>query len=236
MGTLTYMSPEQVKDSKHIDLRSDIYSLGVTLYYMLSGKKAYDTSTLSDYDLRKAIVELPFPKLQKNTELQPIIDKATAKKPADRFQTCKEFAEALADNSNQIGFQNLSGLNTKPTDSVVSSHTDSNNDDKTEIYPEKTVSEAPSHTNDETIIASEDNEKNDAVIEPIKKKPKASKRNNIIAIAFIVSLFALQIGISSYLTNSYFNHPKEFYSSFFRLFEILTTMALINIVVVGYQF
>ncbi len=96
MGTLSYMSPEQIKDAKHIDLRTDIYSLGVTLYYMLSGKKAYDTTTMSDWDLRNAIVRDPLPRLTGNTEFQEIIDCATAKNLDQRYQTCEEFAQAIA--------------------------------------------------------------------------------------------------------------------------------------------
>ncbi|MCB5252270.1 MAG: serine/threonine protein kinase, partial [Candidatus Cloacimonetes bacterium] len=47
MGTLIYMSPEQIRDSKHIDSKSDVYSLGVTLYEMLTGKSPYDETTES---------------------------------------------------------------------------------------------------------------------------------------------------------------------------------------------
>ena len=57
MGTLLYMSPEQVKDSKHIGPQSDIYSLAVTFVHLLSGKVPYDTTTSDDYTIRKGIVE-----------------------------------------------------------------------------------------------------------------------------------------------------------------------------------
>ena len=59
MGTLMYMSPEQVKDSKYIDHRTDIYSLAVTFVHLLSGKAPYDIDTSGDYEVRKGIVEQP---------------------------------------------------------------------------------------------------------------------------------------------------------------------------------
>jgi serine/threonine-protein kinase len=86
MGTPMYMSPEQVKDSKHIDKRSDIYSLGVMLYYMLSGNPPYDTTTYSNFDIFNKIVNEPLPELSVNAELNIIIEKATAKQPEERYQ------------------------------------------------------------------------------------------------------------------------------------------------------
>ena len=59
IGTLLYMSPEQVLDSKHIDYRTDLYSLAITFVHLLTRKAPYDTTTTNDYMIRKGIVEKP---------------------------------------------------------------------------------------------------------------------------------------------------------------------------------
>lgn len=59
LGTLMYMSPEQVKDSKHIDYRTDNYSLAVTFVHLITGKKPYDSDTSSDFEISERIVYQP---------------------------------------------------------------------------------------------------------------------------------------------------------------------------------
>jgi serine/threonine protein kinase len=99
-GTVEYMSPEQICGSE-VDARSDIYSLGVTLYQMLSGRVPFSASTSgSDYEVRKGHVELSPPPLRElrpeiSAGLAAIVDKALAKKPADRFQSAKECLAAI---------------------------------------------------------------------------------------------------------------------------------------------
>ena len=61
MGTIMYMSPEQVLALKDIDHRSDVYSLGVVFYEMLCGKTAYQVDTDSDFLVQRAIVDTPIP-------------------------------------------------------------------------------------------------------------------------------------------------------------------------------
>ncbi|WP_281615718.1 serine/threonine-protein kinase [Flammeovirga sp. SubArs3] len=105
MGSRPYMSPEQIKSAKHLDHRSDIYSLGVTLYQLLTGENAYDTTTLSEWDVMNKIVTEPLPRAsEKNIDvtegIEKVIDKATAKKAEDRFQNCDEFALALVNHKS----------------------------------------------------------------------------------------------------------------------------------------
>ncbi len=95
MGSPLYMSPEQVKDSSHITHLSDIYSLGVVLYHMVSGKPPYDTTTLSRFDIFNKIVYEPLPPLNRYSEFNSVIQKATQKDSSKRYRSCAEFAQDI---------------------------------------------------------------------------------------------------------------------------------------------
>jgi serine/threonine protein kinase len=87
-GTPYYMSPEQGHGEK-VDLRSDIYSLGVMFYEMLTGNKPFESSTAMGVILKHA--RDPIPRLPKHlSQYQPAIDKMLAKKPEHRFQSVAE--------------------------------------------------------------------------------------------------------------------------------------------------
>ncbi len=107
LGTLTYMSPEQVKGIS-VDKRSDIYSLGVLMHHLLTKKTPYDENTMTDYDITQNIVNKKLPRVKaENKEIsrkfQHIIDKATAKEPKLRFQSCEDFRIALTPKKKEIG-------------------------------------------------------------------------------------------------------------------------------------
>jgi serine/threonine protein kinase len=92
------MSPQQVK-GQVLDRRSDIYSLGVTLFQMVTGQLPYDESK-TEFDLFNLIVNEPFPNPKEfyvgvSDEMCKVIQKATAKRPLDRYQSCEEFGKAL---------------------------------------------------------------------------------------------------------------------------------------------
>ena len=96
MGTPIYMSPEQVKADKTIDFRSDIYSLGVTLYYALNGKPPYDSNTSSQFDIFNKIVYEPLTLLGNHNHFDALIVKACAKDREQRFQNCSEWLKELS--------------------------------------------------------------------------------------------------------------------------------------------
>lgn len=99
-GTVEYMSPEQLLGLE-IDVRSDLYSLGVTFYELLTGRLPFPrSSTGSDWEVRKGHIEMdppPVLELRPDTPaaLAAIITRALLKNPHERFQTAAEFLEAL---------------------------------------------------------------------------------------------------------------------------------------------
>jgi serine/threonine protein kinase len=97
MGTPSYMSPEQVK-GRPVDGRTDIFSLGVVLYEMLTGEKPFPGQSITTV-IYKIVNEEPIPPRQLNPSIHPglneIVLRALAKEPEVRYQNCREMLEDL---------------------------------------------------------------------------------------------------------------------------------------------
>jgi serine/threonine protein kinase len=93
VGTVDYMSPEQSRDSRLADTRSDIYSLGCTLYEMLTGRVPFEEGSLPEKLFKHNQEPVPDP-LQFNPEIPSavlyILNRMLEKKPEDRYQTPRE--------------------------------------------------------------------------------------------------------------------------------------------------
>jgi serine/threonine-protein kinase len=98
MGTPDYLSPEQGRDLENVDIRSDIYSLGCTFYFVLTGEVPFPGGSALEKIERHATVE-PEPVESLRPVVPPgvaaILRRMIAKKPGDRFQTPAEVADAL---------------------------------------------------------------------------------------------------------------------------------------------
>jgi eukaryotic-like serine/threonine-protein kinase len=97
VGTPHYMSPEQAT-GEHIDARSDIYSLGIVLYQMLTGAPPFDGESAQSILMKQATATpVPIRELRKEVPaaLAAVVDRALEKDAADRFQTAEELSRAL---------------------------------------------------------------------------------------------------------------------------------------------
>lgn len=100
MGTAAFMSPEQARgDVKRLDRRTDVYSLGATLYDLLAGKPPFAASSMADTLLKVIIEEAPpLRDIRQDTPeaLDIIVSKCLNKEPEQRYHTAKAFAEDLS--------------------------------------------------------------------------------------------------------------------------------------------
>ncbi|MFZ2656940.1 MAG: serine/threonine-protein kinase [Victivallales bacterium] len=105
LGSPAYMSPEQIRDFRNVDIRADIYSLGATLYHMVVGKPAFEGETSVNV-LMKALNEpVPNPKTLRpdlSPQVEQLIIKMMDKDPARRYQTPAELIEAITVAANEI--------------------------------------------------------------------------------------------------------------------------------------
>jgi len=100
LGTPLYMSPEQVRASRTIDGRTDIWSLGICLYELLTGEAAFTGPGVQE--ICAAILDAPAPLISHNRpdlpiELEAVIARCLEKDPEGRYQNVAELASALAE-------------------------------------------------------------------------------------------------------------------------------------------
>ena len=119
IGTPTYMSPEQAAADPHVDHRSDIYSVGVMAFEMLSGRPPFVGSTPQQV-LAAHVTEAPDSVSKRRpaipATLEAVVMRCLAKRPADRFQTAAELYAALEPLATPSG--GLTPVETRPVSAI----------------------------------------------------------------------------------------------------------------------
>jgi serine/threonine protein kinase len=99
LGTADYLAPEQALDSHGVDIRADIYSLGATFYFILTGSTPFSEGTVAQkliWHQTRQPKSLVLLRPEVPAELAAVVEKMMAKEPTQRYQTPSEVVEALA--------------------------------------------------------------------------------------------------------------------------------------------
>lgn len=191
IGSIWYMSPEQVTGRRDLDKRVDIYALGILLYQMLTGRVPFDAE--SDIDIMRAQVETPLPLAAKlRPDLPPSVDallqKLCAKSRDDRFATCDDVLAAVEDLEAEVGIKptiaprtHLGTIGPQPTQGPVAAAKSASGADAIEPTAHKSEPPKPGSVRPD---ASE----HDTEVDPPPALPKARSRVGLwIALGFVLA-------------------------------------------------
>ena len=182
LGSILFMSPEQLINPKNIDQRTDIYALGVTLYWLLAGDYPYPGISVAEV-MSKVLSDEPLPVTTANpavpAELAQIVMKSIEKKKEKRYSSMNEFLKALQAYNGKINniiniiptkttiindFDKTFQENNSPqggapvfgnTENSLNVNYNSNNHEKTMMISLSTIKILPVNTNSENKLAVE---------------------------------------------------------------------------------
>ena len=171
MGTVEYMSPEQAEDTREADHRSDIYSLGCTLYRLIVGTGPFSRDTVVKTIL--AHREAPVPSLEPMTDpsvaqLNPIFQKMVAKDPDHRYQSISELLQDLRNASGEVSFSSLGNV-APPTLSSNSA---------TRTPQESAIGDSPTLPPSQSIVPAESVSLSSSPLGPVPIPPPSGIQNS----------------------------------------------------------
>ncbi|MGB2829544.1 MAG: serine/threonine-protein kinase, partial [Phycisphaerae bacterium] len=191
-GTPYYISPEQVRGEAHVDFRADIYSLGATLYQMLTGRPPFTAPTPQEV-MQKHLTEPPPDPRQFVPDLPQVLcdvlAKALAKRPEDRYQTAENFLAALS----AIDIPDLEAWEMAAPEALVKQLASLADAERRRIW----------HVEKLTLAAAR---KHGAPERAVARSPDRARKSRLIAAAVVLAL-ALGGGITALLLRPPPSHP-----------------------------
>lgn len=118
LGTFDYISPEQARDPRLADVRSDLYSLGCTFYFMLTGRPPFPDGTVLQKLLRHSSEQPADPRQARaelDEEVVEVVVKLLAKQPRDRYQQPRELIDKLHGIADRLNLRDIARDITAPS-------------------------------------------------------------------------------------------------------------------------
>lgn len=117
VGTPDYLAPEQARNPRNADIRADLYALGCTLYFLLTGRSPFGGDTLTEALLKHQFEEaVPLETIRPDVDLpvREVVRRLMAKRPEDRYQTPAELAEVLESLAVPSAAMSAAGISVAP--------------------------------------------------------------------------------------------------------------------------